>query len=38
MTSYDNLYTTAGGKDLLYELVCILTFTHYKRVDVTMTE
>lgn len=38
VTSCGNLYTTADGKDLLYELVCILTFAHYKKVDVTISE
>jgi hypothetical protein len=38
VTSCGNLYTTADGKDLLYELVCILTFAHYKKVDVTISK
>lgn len=38
VTSCGNLYTTADGKDLLYEMVCILTFAHYKKVDVTVSE
>ena len=34
VTSCGNLYTTSDGKDLLYEVVCILTYAHYKKVDV----
>lgn len=34
VTSCANLYTTSDGKDLLYEVVCILTYAHYKKVDV----
>lgn len=34
VTSCGNLYTTSDGKDLLYEIVCILTYAHYKKVDV----
>lgn len=34
VTSCGNLYTTSDGKDLLYEVVCILTYAHYKNVDV----
>lgn len=34
VTSCGNLYTTSDGKDLLYEVVCILTYAHYKGVDV----
>lgn len=38
ITSCGNLYTTADGKDLLYEVVCILTYAHYKKVDVYSLE
>lgn len=34
VTSCGNLYTTSDGKDLLYEVVCILTYAHYQKVDV----
>lgn len=34
VTSCGNLYTTSDGKDLLYEVVCVLTYAHYKGVDV----
>lgn len=34
VTSCGNLYTTSDGKDLLYEVVCMLTYAHYKKVDV----
>ena len=34
VTSCGNLYTTSDGKDLLYEVVCILTYAHYKKVNV----
>lgn len=34
VTSCGNLYTTADGKDLLYEVVSILTYAHYKKVNV----
>lgn len=34
VTSCGNLYTTSDGKDLLYEVVCILTYAHYKNIDV----
>jgi len=34
ITSCGNLYTTSDGKDLLYEVVCILTYAHYKKVSV----
>ena len=34
VTSCGNLYTTSDGKDLLYEIVCILTYAHYQAVDV----
>lgn len=34
VTSCGNLYTTADGKDLLYEVVCILTYAHYKKVNI----
>ena len=33
-TSCGNLYTTSDGKDLLFELVCILTYAHYAEVEV----
>ena len=33
-TSCANLYTTTDGKDLLYEVVCILTYAHYAKVSV----
>lgn len=38
VTSCGNLYTTSDGKDLLYEVVCILTYAHYKKVDVLTEE
>ena len=34
VTSCGNLYTTADGKDLLFEVVSILTYAHYMNVDV----
>lgn len=34
VTSCGNLYVTSDGKDLLYEVVCILTYAHYKNIDV----
>ena len=34
VTSCSNLYTTADGKDLLFELVAILTYAGYKGLDV----
>ena len=34
VTSCGNLYTTSDGKDLLYEVVCILTDAYYRKVDV----
>lgn len=34
VTSCGNLYTTSDGKDLLNEVVCLLTYAHYKKVDV----
>lgn len=34
VTSCGNLYTTSDGKDLLYEVVCVLTYAHYKKVDI----
>ena len=34
ITSCGNLYTTSDGKDLLYEVVCVLTYAHYMEVDV----
>lgn len=34
VTSCGNLYTTSDGKDLLYEVVCILTYAHYQGVNV----
>lgn len=34
VTSCGNLYTTSDGKDLLFEVVCILTYAHYMEVDV----
>ena len=34
VTSCGNLYTTSDGKDLLYEIVCILTYAYYRKVDV----
>lgn len=34
ITSCGNLYTTADGKDLLFEVVSILTYAHYMNVDV----
>lgn len=35
VTSCANLYITADGKDLLYEIVSILTYAHYAQVSVT---
>ena len=34
ITSCGNLFTTSDGKDLLFELVCLLTYAHYTEVDV----
>ena len=34
VTSCGNLYTTSDGKDLLHEVVAILTYSHYLEVDV----
>lgn len=34
VTSCGNLFTTSDGKDLLYEVVAILTYAHYMEVDV----
>lgn len=34
VTSCGNLYTTSDGKDLLYEVVAILTYAHYLDVMV----
>ena len=34
VTSCGNLYTTADGKDLLYEIICILTYAYYQEVDI----
>jgi hypothetical protein len=34
VTSCGNLYTTSDGKDLLFEVVSILTYAHYLEVDV----
>ena len=34
ITSCGNLYTTSDGKDLLYEVVSVLTYAHYIEVDV----
>lgn len=34
VTSCGNLYTTSDGKDLLHEVVAILTYAHYLEVDV----
>ena len=34
ITSCGNMYTTADGKDLLYEMVCILTYSYHCKVDV----
>ena len=35
VTSCGNLYTTSDGKDLLHEVVAILTYAHYLGVDVS---
>jgi len=35
ITSCANLYTTADGKDLLYEVVSILVYAYYAGVSVT---
>ena len=34
VTSCGNLYTTSDGKDLLFEVVSILTYAYYMEVDV----
>lgn len=34
VTSCGNMYTTSDGKDLLYEIVSILTYSYYCKVDV----
>lgn len=34
VTSCGNLYTTSDGKDLLHEVVAILTYAHYLEVEV----
>jgi formylmethanofuran dehydrogenase subunit E len=34
ITSCGNMFTTSDGKDLLYEMVCILTYSYYQNVDV----
>lgn len=34
ITSCGNMYTTADGKDLIYEIVSILTYAHYKKTAV----
>lgn len=34
VTSCGNLYTTSDGRDLLYEIVCILAYAHYMEVGV----
>ena len=34
ITSCANFYTTADGKDLLYEIVCIMCYAAVKKVDV----
>ncbi len=34
VTSCGNLYTTSDGKDLLHEVVAILTYAYYLEVDV----
>ncbi len=36
ITSCANYFTTADGKDLLAEIVCILTCGYYSRVDIMM--
>ncbi len=36
ITSCGNMYTTADGKDLLFELVSILTYTYYAHVSFDM--
>lgn len=38
VTSCANLFTTADGKDLLHEVVSILTYAYYSGVDVTMAQ
>jgi len=35
VTSCGNLYTTSDGKDLLHEIVAILTYAHYLKVDIS---
>ena len=35
ITSCANMYTTADGKDLLFEVVSILTYAHYAKVSVS---
>lgn len=34
VTSCANFYTTADGKDLLYEIVCIMTYAGVKKIGV----
>ncbi len=38
VTSCGNLYTTSDGKDLLVELVTILTYSSVKKVNVEVSE
>lgn len=34
ITSCGNMFTTTDGKDLLYEMVCIMTYSYHSKVDV----
>ena len=36
VTSCANLFTTSDGRDLLFEIVSILTYAHYKKVMVSI--
>lgn len=36
VTSCGNMFTTSDGKDLLFEIVSILTYSHYHNVDVVI--
>ena len=36
VTSCGNMFTTSDGKDLLFEIVSILTYSYYHNVDVSI--
>lgn len=38
VTSCGNMFTTADGKDLLYELVAILTYSYIKKTNIIVAE